>query len=70
MAKQMLHLKDSSMHDIINFLDQADEHGARISTVINVHVDPSGNDTMDLSTHTVSYEARQLKRIFLRLMAG
>ena len=84
MAKQMFTLKDESMHEIVNFLDQADEHGTRVVTVVGGVVPEAAGgaaaaaaaaaeakeDPAALSTHTVSYEARQLKRIFLKIMAG
>ena len=66
MAKHMLMLKDASVHEIINFLEACDSHGANITTVITPTVDPDGNHPAEV-THNVSYEARQLKKIFLKL---
>ena len=34
MSKHTLTLKDASLHEIISFLDAADEHGQNIKTVI------------------------------------
>ena len=36
-------------------------------TVIAPTVDPDGTHQVDEKTHNVSYEARQLKKIFLKL---
>ncbi len=67
MAKQMLTLKDTTLHDIISFLDAADKFGGGITTVINTEVDPDGTTPIDHSTRNVSWEARQLKKMFLAL---
>merc|ERR1712046_94158 len=68
MSKHMLMLKDSSMHEIISFLDAADLHGANIVTVIAPSVTIEGAEQkQDQSTNNVSYEARQLKKLYLKL---
>jgi len=67
MAKHMLMLKDDSIHEIIAFLDAADQHGANIPTVIGPQMGPDGPVEVDKATHNVSFEARQLKKIFLKL---
>jgi tetratricopeptide repeat protein 30 len=56
----MLILKDTSINEMIDFLDMADEHGKKIPTVINPL------EELD-ERHTVSYEARELKRMFIKL---
>ena len=56
----MLILKDTSISEMIDFLDMADEHGKKIPTVINPL------EELD-ERHTVSYEARELKRMFAKL---
>ncbi len=60
LAKDMLVLRDSSFNEILNFLDAVEVHGKNIKTVI----DP-------LEEHdpkkTVTYEAKLLKMMFLRL---
>ena len=61
LAKHMIMLKDKNVHEIIAFLEQADQHGANITTVVNA------TDESDIAKHNVSYEARQLKKIFLQL---
>jgi tetratricopeptide repeat protein 30 len=68
LAKHMLTLKDSTIHEIIEFLDAADLHGGKIKTTIGPVVDPDGKHQVDTSTHTVTYEARQLKRLYLKLL--
>jgi tetratricopeptide repeat protein 30 len=62
LSKHMVMLKDQSRTDILTFLDQADFHGKKIKTKI-------AKTDRDIVTeyHTVSYEARSLKRIFLKL---
>ena len=67
MAKHMLLIKDASMHEILSFLDQADQHGAKIPTVIAPSVVIEGQPVEDTSTHNVAFEARQLKQLFLQL---
>lgn len=56
----MLIIKDTSISEIVDFLDMADEHGKKIPTVINPL------EEVD-ERHTVSYEARELKRMFIKL---
>jgi len=69
LAKHMIMLKDSSVHEIIEFLEAADQHGGEIVTVIPSAVKPSpnGGEEQDTVKHNVSYEARMLKKIFLKL---
>ena len=68
-AKHMLTLKDSSMHEIMEFLDAADVHGGKIRTTIGPAVDPDGQQpAIDRSQQNVSYEARQLKSLYIKLM--
>jgi len=66
LAKHMVVIKDSTVHEIITFLDAADQHGENILTVIA----PGGGgptEDADAAKHNVRYEARQLKQIFLQL---
>ena len=65
LAKNMITLPDASYHEILAFLDVADKHGKKILTVIN-----SGQPDlkMDPAINNVSFEARAIKRIFLKLM--
>jgi tetratricopeptide repeat protein 30 len=66
MAKHMLMLKDASLYEIIAFLHAADLHGKDIKTDVGARVtlDPTAAAPVN---NTVSFEARQLKRIFLKL---
>ena len=66
LAKHMLTLKDSTLHEIIDFLDAADQHGGKIKTTIGPAV-ATGSATPG-EILTVSYEARQLKRLYLKLV--
>jgi tetratricopeptide repeat protein 30 len=65
LAKHMVVIKDSTFHEIITFLDAADQHGENILTVIAPGVNAA--DDEDAAKHNVRYEARQLKKIFLQL---
>jgi len=67
MAKHLLTLKDASMHEVITFLDAADEHGAKIPTFIAPSVVIEGQAVQDTSTHNVAFEARQIKKLYLKL---
>ncbi|EQC42807.1 hypothetical protein SDRG_00528 [Saprolegnia diclina VS20] len=64
LAKHMTTIRDSTMADILDFLDAADTHGADIPTTTGMEAAAGNNDMV---AHTVSYEARVLKRIFLKL---
>merc|ERR1711865_523379 len=66
-SKQMLMLKDSSFNDIIQFLDAAETNGRDILTKISTGGDEA---EVDPRTHNVAYEARQMKKLFLRLFDG
>merc|ERR1711871_499409 len=66
MTKQMLVLKDSSVEEVLDFLDKAEIAGRNIPSVIGPQID-NDNHPIDLSTHNVAYEARQLKELFLKL---
>jgi len=59
-AKHMLVLKDSSVNELLNFLDQVEVHGKGIKTVI----DPLAEED---DKKTVAYEARLIKRMFLMI---
>lgn len=61
MAKHMITLKDSTVYEILNFLDAADQYGKKIVTVIAT---PGSTEQRESN---VSTEARQLKRLYLKL---
>eukprot|EP00954_Amorphochlora_amoebiformis_P013174 1032835-Amorphochlora_amoeboformis.AAC.2 len=54
--------EDDLYHEIMTFLDAAEEHGKGILTVI----DQQGQNT-NPKYHNVAFEARLLKRTFLKL---
>jgi tetratricopeptide repeat protein 30 len=68
MAKHLLILRDSSLEEVLEFLDRAEQHGERVPSVIGPQVEGITNDeAQDQATHNVAYEARQLKMLFLKL---
>eukprot|EP01006_Ploeotia_vitrea_P063115 TRINITY_DN84963_c0_g1_i1.p1 TRINITY_DN84963_c0_g1~~TRINITY_DN84963_c0_g1_i1.p1 ORF type:complete len:665 (-),score=-1.14 TRINITY_DN84963_c0_g1_i1:66-2060(-) len=68
MAKHMIILKDSSIEEILEFLDKVEAVGGNISTVIAPQVDVNGvASEVDPKIHNVAFEARQLKMLFLKL---
>eukprot|EP00163_Fabomonas_tropica_P011065 TRINITY_DN2152_c0_g1_i2.p1 TRINITY_DN2152_c0_g1~~TRINITY_DN2152_c0_g1_i2.p1 ORF type:complete len:481 (+),score=115.07 TRINITY_DN2152_c0_g1_i2:753-2195(+) len=62
LAKHMIMLKDQTFHEIIDFLDAADQYGKKIRTKL-------AKTDRDIITenHNVSYQARALKKMFLQL---
>eukprot|EP00741_Cyanophora_paradoxa_P021809 tig00000241_g21052.t1 len=62
LAKHMIMLKDATFHEILGFLDAADTHGKNVLTTLN----PLEKD-IATGRNNVSYEARLLKKMFLRL---
>jgi tetratricopeptide repeat protein 30 len=62
LAKHMLMMKDATFHEILNFLDAADLHGKNILTVIS-----QMDNEVDPAIHNVSFEARMLKKLYMKL---
>lgn len=60
LSKHMLVLPDTSFNEILNFLDAIEVHGKAIKTII----DPLEEED---DKKTVSYEAKLIKRMFLKL---
>lgn len=56
----MLVVKDTTISEVIDFLDLADEHGKQTPTVFNPL------EELD-EKKTVSYEARELKRMYINI---
>lgn len=56
----MIIVKDTSISEIIDFLDAAEQVGKGIPTVINLLENPD-------EKKTVAYEARLLKRMFYKI---
>ncbi len=68
MAKHMLILKDSSVEEILQFLEKAEAAGQNIPTTIGPQIEAaSGVDGESEGPQTVAYEARQLRVLFLKL---
>ena len=55
------------MDEILEFLDKVEAVGGNISTVITPQINMSGEPEEANHTHKVSFEARQLKMLFLKL---
>ena len=62
MAKHMLMLSDASLYEILGFLDGAELAGKDIATVV-----PDTVSGVTDARHNIAYEARALKRLFLKL---
>lgn len=62
LTKHMMVLKDDFYHEIMTFLDAAEEHGKEIMTVISQQ-----GQSVDPNVHNVSYEARLLKKMMYKL---
>lgn len=67
LAKNMIMISDESFARILDFLDQADRVGKDIRTVIDTG---SEEAKVDPAKHNVSFEARQIKRLYLRLRSN
>ena len=72
LAKHMMVLPDASFNEVLNFLDAVEIHGKTIKTTIDPLEEddvPAGLDGapgID-SKKTVAYEAKLIKRMFLKL---
>merc|ERR1712166_1655145 len=78
LAKHMIVLKDATFHEILAFLNACDQHGKEIPTKFGMGVEEevdlgpegggqAGRDIDEGVERTVSWEARLLKKMFLRL---
>ena len=63
LAKHMIMLRDATLAEVVEFLDAVAACGKAIPTKIQDHPDRP----VDTSRANVAYEARQLKKIFLKL---
>jgi tetratricopeptide repeat protein 30 len=63
LAKHMIMLKDATFNEILTFLDAVDLHGKGIPTKLQDHPDKP----VDTARCNVSYEARTVKKMFLKL---
>jgi tetratricopeptide repeat protein 30 len=67
LAKHMLMLKDATFNEILQeFLEAAEAHGQNIPTTIMAN-DPLQNGLSTKRPNTAAYEARLLKKMFLKL---
>lgn len=58
LAKHMTTIRDSTMDDILEFLDCADQHGKDIYTAAAPDATSSSSGTTAEINHTISYEVR------------
>ena len=63
LAKHMIMLKDATFHEILTFLDAIDQCGKSIPTKVQDHPDRP----VDTARCNVSFEARLLKKMFIKL---
>ena len=63
LAKHMIMLKDATFHEILTFLDAIDACGKTIPTKVQDHPDKP----VDAARCNVSFEARLLKKMFIKL---
>lgn len=82
MAKHLVTLKDTSFHEVFEFLDAVELHGNKMKAVsatatlgskdgaacCGKRATFSGRPSTGKTHNTISYEARQLKFLFIRLM--
>ncbi|XP_015778261.1 PREDICTED: tetratricopeptide repeat protein 30A-like [Acropora digitifera] len=64
-AKHMIMLRDSVIQDIIQFLEHCELYGKNVPAVVE---QPLEEEKMHPGKNTVTYEARVLKSLFLRLV--
>lgn len=70
LAKHMIMLKDATFHEILNFFDACDQHGKEITTKLgngSEIQDPLDQDAAQGVERTVSWEARILKQMYIKL---
>mmetsp|Transcript_4542 Transcript_4542/g.11650 ORF Transcript_4542/g.11650 Transcript_4542/m.11650 type:complete len:654 (+) Transcript_4542:121-2082(+) len=65
MAKMMVNLKDDVADECIDFLETCEVHGRAISTTDDVVLDM---EALDVGRKTVTYEARYLKALMIKLV--
>jgi len=65
LAKHMMILRDAFFHEIVTFLEAAEQHGKEIQIVIAAG--PQDTNVPPADKNNVSYEARLLKKMFLKL---
>ena len=66
LSKQMIIIKDELFKECLDFLDQCEVNGRDIPVIINL-LKSSENASNSSDKNSVSYEARLLKSLFIRL---
>ncbi|KAG8036907.1 hypothetical protein G9C98_004229 [Cotesia typhae] len=67
LANQLVVLKDSTIQECIQFLEQCEAYGRDVSTIIEQPYDINEVPLIPEAKHTVTYEARFLKALFLKI---
>ena len=57
-------MRDAFFHEVVTFLEAAEEHGKGV--VVVIPTGPNDTDVPPPDKNTVSYEARLLKKMFLK----
>ncbi|XP_048508189.1 tetratricopeptide repeat protein 30A isoform X2 [Athalia rosae] len=70
LAKQLVVLKDSTLQECVQFLEHCEVHGRDVRTVIEQPLDIQEIPIVPHGKQTVTYEARYLKALFLKLQTG
>ncbi|XP_015513201.1 intraflagellar transport protein 70A isoform X1 [Neodiprion pinetum] len=70
LAKQLVVLKDPTLQECVQFLEHCEVYGRDVRTVIEQPLDIQEIPTVPLGKQTVTYEARYLKALFLKLQMG
>lgn len=65
LAKHMMMMRDAFFHELVTFLEQAEQHGKDVQVVIPAG--PHDTNVPPPDKNNVSYEARLLKKMFLKL---
>ncbi|XP_034941334.1 tetratricopeptide repeat protein 30A [Chelonus insularis] len=67
LAKQLVVLQDATIQECIQFLEHCEVYGKNIPTVIEQSFDPNELSMGPQGKHIVSYEARYLKALFIKI---
>ncbi|XP_024936945.1 tetratricopeptide repeat protein 30A isoform X2 [Cephus cinctus] len=67
LAKQLVVLKDSTLQECVQFLEHCEVYGRDVQTVVEQPFDIQEVPTIPQGKQTVTYEARYLKALFLKL---
>merc|ERR1719198_700974 len=64
LAKHMMMMRDAFFHELVTFLEAAEQYGKSVPVVIS---GPHDTDPPPPNVNNVCYEARLLKKMFLKL---